>query len=69
MLKQSFQTVSGTLRTRGRETAVAGRLRGDRIAFAAGAAQYSGRVDRDIIKGAVKADGKSSAWKATRKGA
>jgi SAM-dependent methyltransferase len=68
-LKQSFQTVSGTLRTHGRETAVAGRLRGDRIAFAAGAAQYSGRVDRDIIKGAVKADGKSSAWKATRKGA
>jgi SAM-dependent methyltransferase len=68
-LKQSFQTVSGTLRAHGRETAVAGRLRGDRIAFAAGATQYSGRVGRDIIKGAVKADGKSSAWKVMRKGA
>ena len=68
-LKQSFQTVSGTLRAHGRETAVAGRLRGDRIAFAAGAVQYSGRVGGDIIKGAIKADGKSGAWKATRKGA
>lgn len=68
-LKQSFQAVSGTLRVQGREMAVAGRLSGDRIAFAAGAAQYSGRVGRDIIKGAVRADGKSGAWKATRKGA
>lgn len=68
-LKQSFQAVSGTLRADGREVPVAGRLRGDRIAFAAGAARYSGRVGRDIIKGTVRSDGKSSLWTARRKGA
>jgi len=65
-LKQSFQMISGMLRAGGRETAVKGRMSGDRISFKAGAAQYSGRVSGDAIKGTVKSDGAASEWNAAR---
>lgn len=65
-LKQRFQVISGLLNEGGREAAVEGRLDGDRIRFTAGAARYSGRVSRDIIKGTVSEGGKSGPWTATR---
>jgi hypothetical protein len=43
-----------------------GALNGDQIHFVAGGAEYRGRVNGNAIEGTVKADGKSSAWKATR---
>ena len=67
-LKQSFQVVTGTLKTGGKETAIKGRMNGDQISFKAGNAQYSGRVTGDAIKGSVKSGGGSGEWSATRAG-
>jgi precorrin-6B methylase 2 len=68
VLKQSFQMITGTLKTGGKETPVSGRLNGEQISFKAGEAQYSGRVSGDAIKGTVKSGGGSSEWTATRSG-
>ena len=65
-LKQSFQMITGTLKTGGRATAVKGRLDGDQITFKAGNAQYSGRVSGDAIKGTVKPGAGAGEWSATR---
>jgi len=67
-LKQSFQMITGTLKAGGKETAVKGRLTGDQISFKAGGAQYSGRVNGDAIKGAVKSGAASGEWSAARAG-
>jgi SAM-dependent methyltransferase len=66
-LKQSFQMISGTLKS-GNSTAqiTGGKLNGDRISFSAAGAQYSGRVNGDTIEGAVKGGGNSGTWSATR---
>jgi hypothetical protein len=66
-LKQSFQMISGTLKS-GSSTAqiTGGKLNGDRISFSAGGAQYSGRVNGETIEGAVKSSGNSGAWSARR---
>ena len=67
-LKQSFQMMSGTLKTGGKATPIAnGRLRGDQISFAAGGAQYTGRVNGNTIEGTVKGGSKRT-WSATRAG-
>ena len=68
-LKQSFQMVSGTLKS-GNSTATItnGRLQGDQISFTAAGAQYSGRVNGNAIEGTVKSGGNSSKWSATRTG-
>ncbi len=69
-LKQSFQMVSGTLRSGGNTMTIAnGRLRGDQLSFSAGGAEYSGRVNGNAIEGTVKTAGNNSAWSATRDGA
>jgi SAM-dependent methyltransferase len=67
-LKQTFQMVSGTLKS-GTNTAQIsdGRLRGDQITFTAGGVQYTGRVDGNTIEGTVKG-GSNSTWSATRVG-
>ena len=65
-LKQTFQMITGTLKADGRETAVKGKLRGDRISFKAGEAEYTGLVAGGAIKGSVKTGTNSSAWTATR---
>jgi len=67
-LKQSFQMVTGTLKTGGKATPIAnGRLRGDQISFTAGGAQYAGRVNGNTIEGTLKG-GSSGNWSATRSG-
>ena len=67
-LKQSFQMITGTLRADGKEAAVNGQLRGERITFKAGNAEYSGLVAGGAMKGTVKTGTNSSEWAATRKG-
>ena len=64
-LKQTFQNISGTLKTGSSETAVNGKLNGEQISFTAGTAEYSGRVSGNSIEGVVKTGAK---WTATRAG-
>jgi precorrin-6B methylase 2 len=65
-LKQTFQKITGTLRTGGLDTPVKGQLSGDQITFKAGDAQYTGQVKDGTIKGTVKAGSGNSEWRATR---
>ena len=63
-IEQNFQMISGTLSAAGITTPIAhGRLRGDRIEFTAGGADYTGRVIGGTMQGDVKGAG---AWTATR---
>jgi len=67
VLKQDFQKVSGTIGSGNVAAPISrGTLSGDQISFAAGGAEYRGRVNGSAIEGTVKSEGKSSAWKATR---
>jgi 2-polyprenyl-3-methyl-5-hydroxy-6-metoxy-1,4-benzoquinol methylase len=67
-LKQTFQMISGTIRSGNVSTPITnGRLRGDQISFTAGGAQYTGRVNGNVIDGNVKG-GTDSNWRATRAG-
>jgi precorrin-6B methylase 2 len=65
-LKQSFQMITGSIRTGGLETPIKGRLSGDQITFKAGDAQYTGKVTGNSIKGTVKAGSGNTEWTATR---
>ena len=65
-LQQTFQMVSGTLRSGNVSTAITdGRLNGDQITFTAGGNQYSGYVNGNVMEGKV---GSGDTWKATRAG-
>jgi precorrin-6B methylase 2 len=66
VFKQTFQMITGTLKAKGVETALKGRLNGDQITFKAGDASYTGRVNGDAIKGSVKGASGASEWTATR---
>jgi SAM-dependent methyltransferase len=67
-LKQTFQMISGTLKSGNVATPITnGRLRGDQISFTAGNAQYTGHVDGNAMEGTVKG-GSDSKWRATRSG-
>jgi hypothetical protein len=66
-LKQEFQKVTGTLKSGNVSAPITrGKLNGDQISFAAGGAEYRGRVNGNAIEGTVEANGKSSPWKASR---
>jgi ubiquinone/menaquinone biosynthesis C-methylase UbiE len=69
-LTQSYQMISGTLTENGRPAPIAsGRMTGDRIAFTAGGAEYSGRVigERgDRIEGTINRAGQTQPWVASR---
>ena len=67
-LKQTFQMISGTLKSGNVTTPITnGKLRGDQISFTAGDAQYTGRVNGNAMEGTVKG-GSDSKWRATRSG-
>jgi hypothetical protein len=63
-LKQTFQTLSGTLKSGNAVTPINGKLNGDRISFNAGGSQYTGRVNGNAMEGSVG----ESKWSATRSG-
>jgi hypothetical protein len=68
-LVQSFQEVTGTLRSGGSTVAItSGKLTGNQISFIAGNSEYTGRVNGATIEGTVKG-ASSGAWNATRTGA
>ena len=65
-LKQTFQMVTGTLKNGANTTQISnGKLNGEQIAFTAGGAQYSGRVNGNTMEGSSNPGG---SWKATRGG-
>jgi methyltransferase family protein len=65
-LKQTFQMISGTLKSGNNTFQIAnGKLNGDQISFTAGEAQYTGRVSGNSMEGTIKSGGK---WTATRAG-
>ena len=65
-LKQSFQMISGTLKTGNNSTPIAnGKLNGDQITFNAGGVLYTGRVSGNVMEGSVSTGG---SWKAMRAG-
>ena len=67
-LKQTFQMISGTIRSGNVSTPITnGRLRADQISFTAGGAQYTGRVNGNVLEGNVKG-GSDPKWRATRAG-
>jgi len=63
VLKQQFQTFSGTL---GSGAVGEGRLRGAEIAFTVGNTKYTGRVDGNTMKGTMTG-GASGGWTASRR--
>ncbi|MBI4191105.1 MAG: class I SAM-dependent methyltransferase [Betaproteobacteria bacterium] len=64
-LRQSFQMVAGSLKSGGNSTSIAnGRLRGDRLSFRAGGAEYTGRVSGGRIEGSVKSGANTTNWSA-----
>jgi len=68
-LKQNFQMISGTFKFGNSASPITnGRLRGDRISFSAGGAQYTGRVSGNAMEGTVKTVGGGGTWNATRAG-
>ena len=66
-LTQTFQDVTGTLRTGRTSLPVSdGRLRADQITFTAGGVRYRGRVSKGAIEGTATTGGQSVRWAATR---
>jgi len=66
-LSQSFQTISGGLRSGvDRLPVVDGRLSGDRISFSIGNARYTGRVSGNTMEGTFQSGGSTARWNAKR---
>jgi SAM-dependent methyltransferase len=60
-LKQTFQMISGTLKSGNVVAPVSGKLDGDQITFSAGEAHYTGRVNGNSMEGTLKSGGNWSA--------
>jgi hypothetical protein len=68
-LKQTFQMVTGSLKTGAKAASTAkGRVNGDQIIFMAGDARYVGRVTGSTMQGTVTAGGSTTQFSATRVG-
>jgi hypothetical protein len=66
VLKQTFQAISGTLKTAGGTVTISnGKLSGEQITFNAGRTRYTGRVSGNGMQGSTNSGG---TWKATRAG-
>jgi len=64
--KQSFQMISGTLRSGATIASVNGKLSGDLINFRIGSANYTGRVSGSSMQGTVESGGSATPWNATQ---
>ena len=67
-LKQTFQTISGSLKSAAGAAPVTGKLRGDHIVFSGGGSEYTGRVAGNNIEGIARTAGRDSKFSATRAG-
>ncbi len=66
-LKQTFQTLSGTLTTDGKAVPIEdGKMSGATINFKAGGASYTGLVANSAIEGTVTSGGNQTAWRAAK---
>ena len=65
VIKQNYQSFSGTLTSGKGAVPIAGRLRGDQIAFSAGGTQYTGRVDGAVMDGFARKSGVDSKFRGT----
>lgn len=65
-LNQSFQMISGTLKSAVNSTPVEGKLNGEIVSFTAGKAKYTGRVDGNTMQGTLQSAGKKTSWTATK---
>jgi hypothetical protein len=63
-IKQTFQMITGTLKTGNTSSQINGKLNGDEITFTAGNTKYSGRVNGDSMVGTAG----GNKWSATRAG-
>jgi len=62
--KQTFQNISGTLKSADAVTPINGKLNGDQISFTAGNVTYTGRVNGSSMEG----NAGGAKWNATRTG-
>ncbi len=68
-LEQSFQTLSGTLKSGADSVPITdGKLRGDLISFRVGTVDYTGRVNASTIQGTFESGGSAAEWKAAKIG-
>ena len=65
-LEQTYQTISGNLKTASGSSPVAGKLRGDLIAFSTSETQFTGRVVGNVIEGFARTAGKDVKFRAAR---
>jgi len=65
VIKQIYQSFSGTLTSGAATVPISGRLRGDQIAFSAGGTQYTGKVDGAVIEGFARKSGVDSKFRGT----
>jgi precorrin-6B methylase 2 len=63
-IKQTFQMITGTLKTGTTSSQINGKLNGEEITFTAGNTKYSGRVNGDSMAGTAG----GNKWSATRAG-
>ena len=63
VIKQNYQSFSGTLTSGNGAVPIAGRLRGDQIAFSAGGTQYTGKVDGAVMEGFARKYGVDSKFR------
>ena len=65
VIKQVYQSFSGTLSIGSKTAPVTGRLRGEQIAFGADGTQYTGTVDGAVIEGFARKAGVDNKFRAT----
>lgn len=67
ILNQSFQMVSGTLKSGTQTVPIKnGKLNGDQISFSVGIAKYTGRVNGNTMQGTFESGGTTNPWNATQ---
>ena len=67
-LKQEYQMVNGTLKSRAGTVGVTnGKLRGETLTFTAGGSTYTGKVNGSNIDGVISSGGNSTKWTASRR--
>ena len=65
VIKQNYQSFSGTLTTGNSAAPVSGRIRGDQIAFTASGTQYTGKVDGAVMEGFARKSGLDNKFRGT----
>jgi len=65
VIRQSYQSFSGTLTNASGTVPIAGRIRGEQIAFSAGGTQYTGKVDGAVMEGYARKAGVDNKFRGT----